>query len=63
MAHTTDETPRYAPANTNAGWPIAAGVILLAILCIAGATYLHKTTYKHPTDPSWHAVGSQKAAH
>jgi hypothetical protein len=33
-------------------------VILLAIICIATATYVHKRTYKHPTDVTWHGKGS-----
>src|SRR6266480_3224752 len=40
---------RYVPANTNGGWGIAAGIVLLALACIATATYVHKKTYKHPT--------------
>ena len=53
---------RYVPANTNAGWPIAGGVILLAVACIIGATLIHKNTYKNPTDPTWHAKGQRPAA-
>jgi hypothetical protein len=53
MAH----QDRYVPADTNGGWPIAGGVILLAVACILGATYIHKKTYKPPTDPTWHAKG------
>ena len=49
---------RYVPADTNAGWPIAGGIILLAFICIATATYIHKKTYRHPTDVTWQAVGS-----
>ena len=51
------QVDRYVPADTNAGWGIAAGVILLAVLCIATATYVHKKTYRHPTDVTWHAKG------
>ncbi|HEX3866552.1 MAG TPA: hypothetical protein VHV78_07345 [Gemmatimonadaceae bacterium] len=51
MAHHVD---RYVPADTNAGWGIAAFIILLAVACIASVTYIHKTTYKHPTDVTWH---------
>jgi hypothetical protein len=50
---------RYVPADTNAGWPFAGGVILLAVACIVGATYMHKKTYKHPTDVTWHAKGQR----
>ena len=55
------QVDRYVPADTNAGWGIAAGVILLAVLCIATATYVHKKTYRHPTDVTWHAKGSSEA--
>ena len=48
---------RYVPAETNAGWGIAAGVILLAVACIVTVTYVHKKTYRHPTDVTWHAKG------
>lgn len=50
---------RYVPADTNGGWPFAGGVILLAVACIIGATMIHKKTYKHPTDPTWHAKGQR----
>jgi hypothetical protein len=52
---------RYVPANTNAGWPFAGGVILLAIVCIVSAYAVHKKTYKQPTDPTWHAKGQRGA--
>jgi len=48
---------RYVPANTNGGWPIAAGIVLLALACIATAAYVHKKTYRHPTDVTWHGRG------
>jgi hypothetical protein len=44
---------RHVPADTNGGWPFAAGIILLALVCIATATYIHKKTYRHPTDVTW----------
>ena len=53
---------RYVPAETNGGWGVASGVILLAIICIATATYVHKQTYRHPTDPTWHGKGSGDGA-
>lgn len=56
MAHTTDHTDRYVPADTNGGWGFAAFVIALAIACIVAATVIHKATYKPPTDPSWHGI-------
>ena len=53
---------RYVPADTNGGWIYAAAVIALAVLCIVTATYIHKKTYKHPTDVTWHGKGSGDAA-
>jgi hypothetical protein len=53
---------RYVPADTNAGWGFAAGILALAVLCIVTATYIHKKTYKHPTDVTWHGRGSGDAA-
>jgi len=52
---------RYVPAVTNGGWPFAGFVILLALICVATATYVHKETYKHPTDVTWHGKGSGDA--
>ena len=49
---------RYVPAETNGGWPFATGVIVLALVCIAAATYIHNESYKHPTDVTWHGKGS-----
>ena len=37
-------------------------VTLLAILCIAGATYLHQTTYRHPTDLKMESAGAHTPA-
>jgi hypothetical protein len=54
----SDYIDRYVPAETNGGWGFASAVIILALVCIAGVTYIHKTTYKHPTDVTWHAKGS-----
>ena len=50
---------RYVPANTNGGWPIAAGVVALAVACIITAYVIHERTYKHPTDVTWHATGER----
>jgi hypothetical protein len=55
-------TDRYVPADTNQGWGIAAGVLLLTAVLIASATYIHKRTYKHPTDVTWHGTGSGDTA-
>ncbi|HJQ20750.1 MAG TPA: hypothetical protein VJ867_10400 [Gemmatimonadaceae bacterium] len=50
--------PRYVPARTNEGWPIAGLVLLLVALCIVTTTIIHKRTYKHPTDPTYHIRGN-----
>jgi hypothetical protein len=55
-------TDRYIPADTNGGWPFAGAVILLAVACIVTVTMIHKSTYKHPTDVTWHGPGSGDAA-
>lgn len=52
--------PRYVPAKTNQGWSVVGLVLLLAATCIATATVIHKRTYKHPTDPTFHAAGTAK---
>ena len=49
---------RYIPAHTNGGWGIAGGVIALAVACAVLATVVYNKTYKHPTDVTWHGVGS-----
>jgi hypothetical protein len=49
---------RYVPADTNAGWGFGAFIIALAIACIVTATIVHKKTYLHPTNPTWHGIGS-----
>ena len=50
-------TDRYVPAQTNGGWGFAGFIIALAVACIVVATYVHKKTYKHPTDPTAQAIG------
>lgn len=45
------ETPREA-AQTSRGWGIAAFVVALAIVTNAFIFYVHKQTYRHPTDPT-----------
>ncbi|MEP6495387.1 MAG: hypothetical protein ABJF01_22060 [bacterium] len=52
---------RYVRADVNGGWGFAGGVILLAVICIASVAYIHKQTYKHPTDVTWHGKGSGDA--
>ena len=53
-----DHIDRYVPAETNGGWGFASFVIGLALVLIAVVTYVHKRTYVHPTDVTWHGVGS-----
>jgi hypothetical protein len=53
---------RYVPARTNQGWGAAALTVLLALVLIAGATVIHKRTYRPPTDPAWRAAGTQPAS-
>jgi len=38
---------------------VATGIVLLALACIATATYVHRKTYKHPTDVTWHGKGEK----
>jgi hypothetical protein len=53
-----DHIDRYVPVNTNQGWGFAAGVLALTAALIIAATIIHKRTYKHPTDVTWHGKGS-----
>ncbi len=55
-------TDRYVPANTNAGWGFATLVLLLTAALIVMAIVVHKSTYKPPTDVTWHGKGSGDAA-
>ncbi len=59
--HVPVHRDRYIPARTNGGWGAAAATVLLALALAAGATVIHKRTYKHPTDPGWRAAGQQPA--
>ena len=51
---------RYVRADVNGGWPIAAGVVALALVLVASAFVIHEKTYKHPTDVTWHARGERR---
>ncbi len=51
---------RHVPADTNAGWGIASGVLLLTAAIIVTVTIIHKRTYRHPTDVTWHSHGSNE---
>ena len=53
----TPNAGRHIPFKQE-GWGIAAFVVFLAIASAATAAYVHKTTYKAPTDVRFHAAGS-----
>ncbi len=55
-------TDKYVPADNNGGWGVAAGIIVLALLFISAATYIHKRTYKPPTDVTAQVHGSRHVA-
>ena len=54
----TTHIDRYVPADTNGGWGFAAFIIGLAVACVVTATVVHKRNYRHPTDVTWHGIGS-----
>ena len=56
-APTNHDTGRHVPFKQE-GWGIALFVVLLAVATAGWATYVHKTTYKHPTDVHFQAAGS-----
>jgi hypothetical protein len=45
------------------GWGAAAFVVFLAIVAASGAFYVHKKTYKQPTDVRFHASGTETPTH
>jgi hypothetical protein len=51
--------PRYVPVKTNQGWPVVGLIAAITLALIASVTIIHQRTYKHPADPTWHAVGGQ----
>jgi hypothetical protein len=55
---------RHVPFKQE-GWGIALFIVLLALGSAAFATYVHKTTYLHPTDTHFRAAGtgSSNASH
>jgi hypothetical protein len=55
----SEHAGRYVPAKTNQGWPVVGLIALLTFSLIAAVVVIHQRTYKHPTDPTWHAVGGQ----
>jgi hypothetical protein len=56
-ANARPHVDRYVPFKQE-GWGIALFIVLLAVGSAAFATYVHKTTYKHPTDTHFRAAGS-----
>jgi hypothetical protein len=57
---TNSETVRRIPFKQE-GWGFALFVVFLAVASAAGAAYVHKTTFKAPTDVRFHAVGTTSA--
>ena len=55
--------PKYVPARTNDGWSVAALVVSLAVVLIVSVAYIHKKTYKHPTDPTFVSSGDRAGEH
>jgi hypothetical protein len=56
-------TSRRIEGRFNEGWGIAGLVVALAVACVVGAWWLHTSSYRHPTDVRFHAIGSQAAEH
>jgi hypothetical protein len=56
-APATSNTGRYVPFKQE-GWGAALFIVLLALASAATATYVHKTTYKPPTDVRFRSAGS-----
>ena len=54
---------RRVEVKYNEGWGIAALVVGLALACIASAWWIHASTYHHPTDLRFHAMGAAVAEH
>ena len=60
--HTSAHVGRHVPFKQE-GWGIALFICLLAVGSAMTAFYVHKTTYRHPTDVRAHAVGDERGAH
>ena len=58
---TTPHTGQHIPFKQE-GWGVALFVVMLAVASAGGAWYVHKTTYKAPTDVRFHAAGTTGAA-
>lgn len=59
---TSSHTGQHVPFKQE-GWGVALFVVFLAFASAGGAWYVHKTTYKDPTDVRFHAAGTTGAAH
>lgn len=42
------------------GWGVAAFIVFLAVASASAAAYIHFSTYRHPTDVRFHAVGARE---
>jgi hypothetical protein len=42
------------------GWGVAAFIVLLAIASASTAFYIHKTTFREPTDVRMRAAGTER---
>lgn len=62
MAQVPPHVPRHVPVRTNQGWGAVGIVVVLTAVCITATVMIYQRTYKHPTDPTWHAVGGAKSA-
>jgi hypothetical protein len=60
--HAPAPAPRHVPFKQE-GWAIALFVCVLAVGSALTAFYVHRTTYKHPTDVRAHAIGDNRAEH
>ena len=56
-ARTGSRADRHVPFKQE-GWGAALFIVLLALGSAAMATYVHKTTYRPPTDVHFRAAGS-----
>lgn len=61
-SHAPAPNGRYIPFKQG-GWGVALFICLLAVGSALTAFYVHKTTYKHPTDVRMRAVGDNRAEH
>jgi hypothetical protein len=61
-SHAPAPVARHVPFKQG-GWGIALFVCVLAVGSALSAYYVHKTTYKHPTDVRARAVGDDRVSH